>query len=143
MQGGTQPAGDPPASTQPTGDPPAEPTIAQQVAEGVKEGVKAAISEIKGETKSAPPANPPADPPAEDPVTKGFKDLGTRLDGIDKRLEEQDKKIADAASVKAAAKGQTVPDTTTKTEPPTDPEPESKWAGSAVHSVFGKKRRTA
>jgi len=141
-------AGDPPttnADPTPTGDPKTtneptnEPTIAQQVAEGVKEGVKAAITEIQGtETKARKSA--PADPPADDPVTKGFESLNSRLDGIDKRLDEQDQALKDAANVKAAAKGQSVPDGTTKTQDPEESKPDSKWAGTAVHSVFGKRR---
>jgi hypothetical protein len=140
-QGGAQPAGDPPTPAPAQ----SEPTIAQQVAEGVKEGVKAAIQEIRGDgtQKSAPAAPAPEAAPADDPVTKGFKDLGARLDGIDKRLNEQDQKLSEASTVRAAAKGQSVPDSTAKAEDAPAGEPESKWAGSAVHSVFGKRKRTA
>lgn len=135
---GAPPAGDQQTDPQGTG----EPTIAQQVAEGVKEGVKAAITEIRAEGTETKNAPAPTDPPA-DPVTKGFETLGARLDGIDKRLDEQDKALKDAATVKAAAKGQSVPDSTQKNEPEDPPADESKWAGTAVHSVFGKQKRTA
>ncbi len=81
---------------------------------------------------------------ANDPVTKGLEDVKNRLDAIDRRLDEQAGKIEEFGVVRAAAKGESVPDVTVVINDKKNEEPESKWVGSAVHGVFGKfRRRTA
>lgn len=91
-----------------------------------------------------PKENPSQDAAANDPITKGLEDVNTRLDAIDRRLDEQAGKIDEFGTVRAAAKGESVPETTARVEDNNNGEPESKWVGSAVHGVFGKfRRRTA
>lgn len=116
-------------------------TLAQQVL-GRLDAIEAKLE--KGVTSEDPKEGTPQEDVATDPVTKGFDEVRTRLDAIDRRLDEQAGKIDEFGSVRAAAKGESVPDTTARVEDKKDEEPESKWAGSAVHGVFGKfRRRTA
>lgn len=121
---------------------PAEPTIAEQVAEGVKAGIQAAIQGgvIPASTEKRAPEPTPA--PEDDPVTKGFENLGKRLDAIDSRLDAHQVALEKNGTVVAAAKGQSVPDKTEGAAPAPEVKPK-KWAGTAVHSVFGNKQRTA
>jgi hypothetical protein len=112
---------------------PAEPTLAEQVAAGIEAGIKAGLEAAAN--KAVPASAPVVD---EDPVAKGFKDLNSRLDGIEAGLKETTEKVDKVATVKAAAKGTSVPEGTTS---PNEEKTEvSKWAGSAVHQRFGNKK---
>lgn len=116
-------------------------TLAQQVL-GRLDAIEAKLE--NGAKSEDPKEGTPQEDIATDPVTKGFDEVRTRLDAIDRRLDEQAGKIDEFGAVRAAAKGESVPETTARVEDNNNGEPESKWAGSAVHGVFGKfRRRTA
>ena len=113
---------------------PAEPTIAEQVAAGVEAGGKAALEAQKAEEPSS--TEPTTPEPEAAPVEKGdeilaeLKKINDRIDGVEAAQKEQ-------GVARAVAKGQSAPE---GTEAPSEPEPakKSKWAGTAVHSVFAK-----
>ena len=62
-------------------------------------------------------------------VEKGIAPIVERLDAVEKRLSEQ-------ATIRAAAKGESVPETTAR--PAEAPAQKSKWAGTAVHNVVSR-----
>jgi hypothetical protein len=62
------------------------------------------------------------------------------LAGVNKKLEEQGAVIGKMETVRAVAKGESVPDATTRPPEPT-PATKSKWAGSAVHSVVQRAQK--
>ena len=117
--------------------PEGEPSIAEQIAAGVEQGVKAALEAVE---KGKPaPATPEPAPAPETEVSKGIGDVLEKLGSIEKRLDEQDKRIDEAASVRATAKGASVPSETTKSKE-SDGESASPWAGTAVHAVTRRGR---
>lgn len=122
-------------------NPSSDSTLAQRVL-GRLDAIEAKLE--KSAKSEDPKEGTPQENVAIDPVTKGFDEVRTRLDAIDRRLNEQAVKIDEFGTVRAAAKGESVPETTARAEDKKDEEPESKWSGSAVHGVFGKfRRRTA
>ncbi len=122
-------------------------SLTDQISAGVQAGVAAALEATKVETPEVAPVVPevpaaaPEAAPEGDPVTKGFADIGTRLSDIEKRLTESEKKSKVVETVKAVAKGVSVPDTTTTKKEDAPEEDVSKWTGSAVNDVFGRGRK--
>lgn len=125
-----------PEVTTPEPEAATEPTIAEQVAEGVSAGITAALATV---TKSEAPADPPET--EEKPVEKNSNaEVLAALEGINRRLDEQDAKIEKAVNVRATAKGASVPDSTMVAKSDEPEKPKSKWAGTAVHSVTRRSR---
>jgi Putative phage serine protease XkdF len=114
----------------------AEPTVAEQIQAGIDAGVKAALAaQTPAEAPTAPeaPAAPPAAPEqGGDAVAAALTKIGERLDGIEAAQKE-------AGVARAVARGANAPEeTATPSETPeADPSP---WAGTAIHSTFGKGR---
>lgn len=72
-----------------------------------------------------------------DVVKKAVED---GLAGVNKRLEEQGAAIGKMETVRAAAKGESVPDGTAKPAEPI-PTQKSRWTGSAIHSVVQRAQK--
>lgn len=133
----TETAPAPEATPAPETPTPAEPTVAEQVAKGIEDGIRRALSQTAPvQTAEVTPAPAPAPEPdaKQDAVMKA-------LDGITARLDAQDAKLAEVGVVRAAAKGASVPDTTTVPVEKNDGTPASKWAGTVVHQVAQRGRR--
>lgn len=122
------------------------PSIAEQVTAGVTSGMQAFFASQQPQTvaqavPAAPtPAAPAPAPTATAPVAKSEgSQILEALAGINKRLDEQDAKIEKATTVRAAAKGASVPDST-KVAKDDGEKTKSKWAGTAVHAVTQRGR---
>jgi len=113
----------PPAAVTPPADPPAAPTPTVDVQKAVETAVDAAVSK---RLEGLPAI-----------VQKAVED---GLAGVNKKLEEQGAALGKIETVRAAAKGESVPDSTTR---PAEAAPtqKSRWAGSAVHSVVQRAQK--
>ncbi len=113
---------------EPTPEPAPEPTLAEQVAAGVQAGVKAALEEVRASATPTPEPEPaPEGGNAE--VLAEIRKVNERIDGIEAAQKA-------TGTARAVAKGEASPEATVTPDPP---ESGSKWAGTAIHSTFGKK----
>jgi hypothetical protein len=119
----------------PTPEPAAkgEPTIADQIAEGFERGVKSVLAAVAPSTPdSTPTPTPEPAAKAEDSELLGeLKKINERIDGIETAQKR-------AGTARAVAKGEAAPEGTAS--PTEDPPSSSKWAGTAIHSTFGKRK---
>lgn len=100
--------------------------------------VAAAIETPVATTPEAPKADPaPVTKDANEAVLKALEAIGSRLDGIEKTIGDHGVAIEKASTLHAVAKGQSVPDAPVVVA--AEPQSVSKWAGTAIHSVFGSR----
>lgn len=123
----TPPAPAPVAADPVTATPPAAPPAAPAPTVDVQKAVETAVDAAVSKRLEGLPAI----------VQKAVED---GLAGVNKKLEEQGAVIGKIETVRAAAKGESVPDATTRPAEPT-PAKKSVWTGSAVHSVVQRAQK--
>lgn len=70
------------------------------------------------------------------------KDLGERIGKVESKIDEHGDAISKAAVVKAAAKGDSVPEGTEAPQSVEKEAPTSLWAGSAIYNAIQRQRRS-
>jgi len=96
--------------------------VHKSIAETVKKALGSSIEEVRKSLNAA----------VEETVSKSMKP-------IEERFADFEKRLTSAESVRASAKGESIPEQTTKTAD--EPTNKSRWSGTAVGNVFAGRHR--